>query len=520
MRSSARPMRGSQRLNSTRDGQNAGDGLFDPLELFAWIIRNFVKIGLVAAILTALGLMVFLSLSFPYRSTAIVLADPRDQRITLQEEVLPSIGTDAAVLESMVQIVKSDGFLLPVMRELGLLGSAETGMSREAELKALAQFRKNITVERKGATYLVEISYAASSGDEAARIANGIAEAFAASQNGARLSANVDAARSLAAQLVEIRAKLNVSEEAVAKFRADNGIVYVDERNTVQMRQLADLNQQLALVNNATEEARARYQEHQNGGALTRGGQSNDGEGAQLAFLQQQRAQLLQTRDQQLQVYGSRHPTLAQTMQALGGVEREIARERSRLSAQLKTELDVSLSKQQQLERQIGELSSAVIITDAARVQLEALEREAAADRELYQQLLSRNKATDQLASLTINNVRVVSAAAAPIMSSRPSLTVVFPVIAFLSLVAATVFAVVANSNALRRTASPRVKKTRSPRTAAPQAAPKPAAPSRTEAPAPAPRPEPSHGSLLNASLRPATARNAIHRDEAMRVGR
>src|SRR5690606_37800754 len=154
--------------------------------------------------------------------------------------------------------------------------------------------------------------------------------------------------------------------------------------------------------------------------ALTRGGQSNDGEGAQLAFLQQQRAQLLQTRDQQLQIYGSRHPTLAQTMQALGGVEREIARERSRLSAQLKTELDVSLSKQQQLERQIGELSSAVIITDAARVELEALEREAAADRELYQQLLSRNKATDQLASLTINNVRVVSAAAAPIMSSRP----------------------------------------------------------------------------------------------------
>ena len=498
-----------------RDAPTWTNGLFDPLELLGWLLRNFLKIGLVAAVLTTLGVVAFMALSFPYRATAIVLADPRDQRITLQEEVLPSIGTDAAVLESMVQIVKSDGFLLPVMGQLGMLGADQPGTTREAEMKALAQFRKNVSVERKGATYLVEISYDAGSGEEAARIANGIAEAFAASQNQSRSNANEGAARTLATQLVEIRAKLSDSEEAVAKFRADNGIVYVDERNTVQMRQLADLNQQLALVNNATEEARARYEEHRNGGALTRGS-SADGEGAQLAFLRQQRAQLLQTRDQQLQIYGSRHPTLVQTQQAIDGVEREITRERGRLSEQLKTELDVAVSKQQQLERQIAELSSAVIVTDAARVQLEALEREATANRELYQQLLSRNKATDQLASLTINNVRVVSAAVAPIASSRPSLALVLPVVAFVSLVIATVFAVVTGGGALRKSAKLRV--SGRPVTRAPVE--HPANPSAPRPTAPNPLPEPSYGSLLNANRRPATAGNAIYNDDPMRSRR
>lgn len=497
------------RRATRREAQAWTNGLFDPLALLGWLFRNGLRIGVIAAVLTALGVAAFLSMSFPYRATAIVLADPRDQRITLQEEVLPSIGTDAAVLESMVQIVKSDSFLLGVMRDLNLFANGEGSISHEEEMRALARFRRNMSVERKGATYLVEISYRAETGEEAARVANGIAEAFAASQNESRSSATEGAARSLSAQLVEIRARLNESEQAVAKFRADNGIVYVDERNTVQMRQLAELNQQLALVRNATEDARARYEEHRGGGALTRAGQAPDGEGAQLGFLRQQRAQLMQARDQQLQIYGARHPRLVQTQQALDGIDREIVRERRILADQLKAELDVAESKQAQIERQISELSSAVTVTDSARVQLEALEREAAANRELYQQLLSRNKATDQLALLTRDNVRIMSPAVAPIASSRPSIVLLVPVIAFLSLVVATIYAVAANGASLRKAAAPQKRRrpARPHRPRAPEGAPAVAAPS------PSPPPQPVYGSLLNANRRPATAGNAIYGD-------
>jgi len=338
----------------------------------------------------------------------------------------------------------------------------------------------------------VEIYYNATTGEEATRIANGMAEADADSQNEFRLDATNNATRSLAAQLDQVRERLQAAEEAVARFRADNGLVYVDGNNTLQMRQLAELNQQLALARTATGEARARYDDHRNGGALTRTSQGTDAEGAQLAFLRQQRAELLQARERQIQTYGPRHPRLVQTQQALEGVDREIARERSLVADQLKAELDIAVAKQSQLEKQIAGLNCDVSLTDTARVQLDALEREAAAHREIYQQLLNRSKATDQLSLLTTDTVRVVAPASVPVASTRPSWKLVAPVLAFMSICLATVLLVASNMNTLRKPLAQQ----RTPRKA----------PVAARAPLTQPRPAPL-GSLLGSEPRPRSER-------------
>jgi uncharacterized protein involved in exopolysaccharide biosynthesis len=436
-RTSSADQRGNGRASTSAARQ---DGVLDPVALISLLTRNALRIVLIAAVLTAACVAALMFYPFPYKATAIVLADPRDQRVTLQEDVLPAIGADAAVLESMVQIVKSDAFLLATMQELGLLGEADA-LGQTARLEALAKFRKKLTVERKGATYLVEISYAADDPEEAARIANGVADAFAASQNQSRSVATENAAKSLASRLVELRAKLNQSEEAVAQFKAENGIVFVDQNNTLQMRQLTELSQQLALAKNATEEARARYDEVKNGGSISISSQQT-GEGGQLAFLRQQRAELAQQLEQQRQIYGARHPRILQTQQMLRGLDNQIGEERRLLERQLKATLDVAAAKQAELEKQIGSLSSGVSLTDAAQVKLDALEREAAANREIYQQFLSRNKQTDELALLVEDNVRVVSPAVPPLRSTRPSISLVGPAIAVLSLAIAAFVAI------------------------------------------------------------------------------
>ena len=428
------------------------DGILDPMALISLLVRKAVPIAVIAGLITAAGVATLLVYPFPYKATAIVLADPREQRVTLQEDVLPAIGADAAVLESMVQIVKSDGFLLATMKDLGLAG--ENGdMDRATELEALGKFRKKLVVERKGATYLVEISYSADSGDEAARIANGVANAFADSQNQSRSLATENAAKSLATRLVELRAKLNASEEAIAKFKAENGIVFVDQNNTLQMRQLTELSQQLALAKNATEEARARYDELKNGGSISISAQQT-GEGGQLSFLRQQRSELAQSLEQQRQIYGPRHPRIQQTQQMMRGLDSQIAQERRLLEQQLKATLDVAANKQTELEKQIASLSSGVNLTEAAQVQLDALEREAAANRDIYQQFLARNKQTDELALLVEDNVRIVSEAVPPLRSTRPSLSLVGPAIAMLSVIIAVVVTIGFNLGSIARIAT------------------------------------------------------------------
>lgn len=427
------------------------DGILEPIALISLLVRKAVPIGIIAGLITAACLAALLVYPFPYKATAIVLADPREQRVTLQEDVLPAIGADAAVLESMVQIVKSDGFLLATMQELGLTGE-NAAADRSGQLEALGKFRKGLAVERKGATYLVEISYSAKSGDEAARIANGVATAFADSQNQSRSLATENAAKSLASRLVELRAKLNASEEAVAEFKSENGIVFIDQTNTLQMRQLTELSQQLALATNATEEARARYDELKNGGSIAISSQQS-GESSQLSFLRQQRAELAQSLEQQRQIYGPRHPRIMQTQQMMRGLDSQIAAERRLLEQQLKATLDVAVNKQAELERQIASLSSGVNLTEAAQVQLDALEREAAANRDIYQQFLARNKQTDELALLVEDNVRIVSEAVPPLRSTRPSLSLVGPAIAMLGLIIATIVILGFNFGAITRKA-------------------------------------------------------------------
>ncbi len=429
-----------------------GAGVIDPVAFFRFVIDNIVRIAAIAILLTILSVVLLSLVPFPYRATATVLVDPRNQQVTLQEDVLQPIGSDVAVLESMVQIVRSDSFLLRVMDKLGMLGDVKTKLSEQEQLKALAKFKSNLSVERKGATYLVEISYKAPSAEEAARIANGVANEFADTQNSQVRQANEDAARALSERLVELRRKLNASEKAVADFAAENGILYVDNNNTLQMRQLTELSAQLAIAKNETEAARARYQSQTEAGSgdIVLSDERN-GEPAQLSYLRQQRAQLQQQLDQQSLTYGSRHPRIAQTRQALEGIDRQIRDERQNLTRKLRGELEVAQSRQKKLEDDIARLSSGAVLTDTAKVRLEALRREAAADRDIYEKFLSRNKATDELALIANDNVKVVSPAVPPLKSSRPSIVLLAPVLGLLSAIAATTALAIGNRSGFER---------------------------------------------------------------------
>ncbi len=438
------------------DGSDpSANGMIDPVALFGFIFRNLFKIGVIALALTAVGIVLIRLMPFPYRATATVLVDPRNQQVTLQEDVLQPIGSDAAVLESMVQIMKSDGFLLTVMNQLNMTGDVKTKLSEEEQLEALAKFKKDLTVERKGATYLVEISYKAATAEDAARVANSVANGFADTQNGYLKEATESAGRELSERLVELRRKLNTSEKAVADFAAEHGILYVDSNNTLEMRQLTELSAQLALAKNATEAARARYQSQVDGGSGVVLSDQRNGEPAQLAFLRQQRAQLMQSLEQQSLTYGSRHPRIAQTRTAIEGIDRQIREEKQTLTRQLKGALEIAESQQKKLEADIAKLSSGAVLTDAAEVRLEALRREAAADRDIYEKFLSRNKTTDELAEMKNDNVRVVSPAVPPLKSSRPSIILLAPILGFLSAVAATAVVAVANRAGMKNLGLP-----------------------------------------------------------------
>ena len=129
----------------------------------------------------------------------------------------------------------------------------------EGALNAERTLAQRVVIRRPERTFIIEISATSSSPEKAARIANGVAQAY----NDVRLSMQTEAAKqatnSLSASLGEMRDRLLAAERQVEDYKAANGLVgtreqYVDEQS------LKELNQQLSYARTRLEDARARFE--------------------------------------------------------------------------------------------------------------------------------------------------------------------------------------------------------------------------------------------------------------------
>lgn len=436
------------------EGRSFSDGMIDPSMIVGFIRRHWLRIGIVTAALTAICLSIFLIVPFPYKSTALVLVDPRERRVTLTENVLPGIGTDAAVLESVVQIVQSDGFLRPVLANLQAnkdpVFQSSVGSSPSDDRQLLAAFKKKLSVDRLGATFVVEISFSSSDSERSAYYANGVARAFVDSQKTSRVVATETAASSLSERLHALRSDLETSEQAVASFRSKQGIVGVTDNNTLQQRELIALNDQIAVANAATEAARAQYDQFKSG-SIGGGSLIEQSDAAQLTELRRQRGLVMQRLSEFSRIYGDRHPQVIAERSKLTSLDSQLAAEKRRMLEVRKERLDSATASQKALERDLASLKAKAGETDAAMVELGALEREAAADRRLYEDFLSRFKATDEQSGLEIEQAQLASPATPALKTTRPSLVFAGLVFGVLSGVVATVYALLIDLKTVMR---------------------------------------------------------------------
>ena len=217
-----------------------------------------------------------------YKATTIVLVDPRQPRVTNSEAVISGIGSDAAAVESQVELIESSSLARKVVARLGLdqdsdfVAPSLLERLTEALLPAAAQdsqnvadrnvsrlvsrFQKNLSVRRRGLTYVLEISFSSTDPVKAARISGAVAEAYLDDQRSAKTDITTRASGWLGDRIGEMRDRVRTSEQAVAAYKSGNNIVDVTQGNRLLNRQTEDLTQQLALARTRTADARARFE--------------------------------------------------------------------------------------------------------------------------------------------------------------------------------------------------------------------------------------------------------------------
>jgi succinoglycan biosynthesis transport protein ExoP len=406
-----------------------------------WRVRliGFIAIAFVVAATGALAI-----LPPKYKATTVVLVDPRQPQITNNQAVLTGIGADAAAVESQVELIESSAlakkviarlkldqdpdFVTPSLTErisdtvLTLIGRGADASENAKLTRLVYKFQSGLVVRRRGLTYVLEISYSAKDPAKAARISTAVAEAYLDDQRAAKAEITTRASGWLGDRIEEIRGRVRSAEEAVTAYRAANNLVDVTQGNKLINRQVEDLTQQLALTRSRTADARARLERVQQA-AQHNSDPATLNEALQspvIANLRSQYAETARLKAEYTAVYGSKHPALIAATAQLDDLRRQIDNEIARILVGVRNDYQTAMSREASLEAELTKLKDQSAALGQADVKLRELEREAQANRTLFEQFLNRAKETTEQESLQIADARIVAPALSPLRPDRP----------------------------------------------------------------------------------------------------
>ena len=112
--------------------------------------------------------------------------------------------------------------------------------------------------------------------------------------------------------------------------------------------------------------------------------------------------------------YGSRHPSVVSARAQLADVTRQIAAEADRIISSAENEYRVAVSREQSITKSLDEMKGTTSELSQAQIKLRELERDATANRALYESFLNRFKETSQQETLQTADSRIIERASVP----------------------------------------------------------------------------------------------------------
>jgi succinoglycan biosynthesis transport protein ExoP len=279
-----------------------------------------------------------------------------------------------------------------------------------------------VVVERREWSYVIDITYSSANPALAAQIANTFANEYLVDQLESRYEATRRANEWLSARLGELREKVRDSERAVELFKAQNNLVET-AGSTLSDQQVAKLNEQLILARAEAAQAQVKYDQieavRKRGGDVTAFADAM--QSGALANLKSKASEIRRELANLTARYGDRHPSVVSARAQLADVNRSIGAEASRIVATAENELRVAKSRVESIEKSLSEMKGTVATVSQAEITLRELEREAVANKTLYENFLSRFKETSEQEKLQTTDSRIIEQASVPTSPTGPN---------------------------------------------------------------------------------------------------
>ncbi len=301
----------------------------------------------------------------------------------------------------------------------------EEEIEREKMVTAVNIFREKMSAVPVKFSDVINISFQSYDAKLAARIANEIPEAYIVGQLEAKFEATEKVTNWLAEQLEQLKTQVADSERAVEIYRQENDLSETDGTGLLA-KQLSETNSQLIIARVERAEAEARLAQMNRLLDNNRQGLDTSAEVLASSLIQQirnQEAEAVRKKSELAVEYGPKHPRMLQVNAEIEDLERRLATEMDKITLALENKIEMARLRESSLEASLRELEAVFDVQSQEAVQLRALEREAAANRVLFENFLSRFKETSSIEGMESADARVLSQAEIPAIPFSPNRT-------------------------------------------------------------------------------------------------
>ncbi|MGO8118704.1 GumC family protein [Rhizobium leguminosarum] len=418
-----------------------------------------------------------------YRSETRILIEPRAPAFaSTQQANDASAGPlmDELNIASQVQLLQSADLLKKVINDLKLYnlpefddaasGSAMSSILVKLHLKknplenppeerVIDAFVERLQVYQVPGSRVIGISFTSKDPKLAAAIPNAMANVYLSTQSGAKLDSNSEATRWLEPEIEGMRLKVSEAEKKVAEYRTSHGLLQTNGTTTFPAQQLNDISAELTRVRGDKANAEARAQAVRN---ALKSGEASD---TLPDIMSSQAIQRLKGTESGLQSQVSdlqtsllnNHPRLKSLRAQLSDIRTQIRQETQKILASIENESKVADLRASELERQSETVQATSARAGEDEVGLNALEREANAQRQLLETYLVRYREAASRADSNSSpaDARIVSRAVEPVDPYFPKVVPIVVVAAVATLIMsaiATMLAELFSGRALRPT--------------------------------------------------------------------
>ncbi len=303
-----------------------------------------------------------------------------------------------------------------------------TDQQKAALLRAeiIENVMENIIAEPARSSTVISVKFISTDPELATLGANTLAKLYLAEQLEMKQTAARRAQEFLENEIARLRESLSQAEQAIEEYREKSGLsdAQPDEQ------QLAGLTSQLVLsrTERAEVEARLRQVERMLRSDASLEAAAQMLESPVLADLRAREIELSRELAELSSEYGERHPRMVNLRAELTNIQDRKQIEIRQIAQRLRDEVQVLRSREATLEANIERLKNQLGSHNRAQIVLEAMERDAEADRELLETYINRVKEITSQQKAQEPDARIISNAVIPEEPTYPQRKLIFGV--------------------------------------------------------------------------------------------